>query len=92
MDRVAIGIDFGTESARAVLVEVASGRLVTTATFTYPHGVIDRALPGSTDHLPPDWALQHPEDWTLALETLLRAMVAGAPAEAKHADHPGNGK
>lgn len=82
MDRFTIGIDFGTESARAVLVEVASGRLVTTATFTYPHGVIDRALPGSTDHLPPDWALQHPEDWTLALETLLRAMAAGAPAEA----------
>ncbi|MDQ7844562.1 MAG: ribulokinase [Armatimonadota bacterium] len=76
-----IGIDFGTESARAVLVDVADGRLVTTATFAYPHGVIDRVLPGGAAPLPPDYALQDPQDWLEALEALLRQMAAAAPAE-----------
>jgi len=97
MDRYTIGIDFGTESARAVLVGASDGRLAATATFAYPHGVIDRVLPdgrglvGSEqpageqpagERLPPDWALQHPGDWVLALETLLRAMAATAPPDA----------
>ena len=79
MRRCTIGIDFGTESARAVLADVADGRLLTTATFAYPHGVIDRALPGSSTPLPPDYALQDPQDWLAALEMLLRQMAAAAP-------------
>ncbi len=82
MDRYAIGLDFGTESARAVLVGISDGRLAATATFAYPHGVIDRALPDAGARLPPDWALQHPGDWVLALETLLRAMATAAPPDA----------
>jgi len=80
--RYTIGIDFGTESVRAVLVDVADGRMAGTATYTYPHGVIDRALPDTEERLPPDWALQHPGDWVEALETLLRTLAAAAPAEA----------
>lgn len=75
MERHTIGIDFGTESARAVLVRVSDGHIAATATFAYPHGVIDRTLPGMEDRLPPDWALQHPGDWVEALEVLLRAMA-----------------
>ncbi|MDR7482156.1 MAG: ribulokinase [Armatimonadota bacterium] len=77
-----IGIDFGTESARAVLVRVADGTLAATATWAYPHGVIDRALPGGTRVLPPDWALQHPDDWLQALDALLRPMAAAVPPDA----------
>src|SRR2546425_3429801 len=75
MSKHTVGIDFGTESARAVLVDVTSGRVAATATVPFPHGVIDGSLPGQTEHLPPDWALQHPEDWLGALEHLLRAMA-----------------
>jgi L-ribulokinase len=82
MRRFAIGVDFGTESARGVLVDVGDGRIVTTATYAYPHGVIDRALPGADAPLPPDWALQHPGDWLEGLRVLLRAMAAAAPADA----------
>ena len=81
MPRYTIGVDFGTESVRAVLVDVADGRIVTTSTYAYPHGAIDRALPGIEQLLPPDWALQHPGDWIEGLTLLLRAMAAAAPPE-----------
>lgn len=81
MAHYTIGVDFGTESARAVLVDVADGRIAATATFAYPHGVLDRRLPGTDHRLPHDWALQHPQDWVEALEALLRPLANGAPAE-----------
>src|SRR5713226_8286690 len=80
MPKYTIGVDFGTESARAVLVDVRSGRVAATATAAYAHGVIDRTLPGRTDRLPPDWALQHPADWLQALEQVVRAMGTRAHA------------
>ena len=71
----AIGYDFGSESGRAVLVDVADGREVATATFAYPHVVIDRALPDGTK-LGHDWALQHPEDYLAVLEVTTRTVLA----------------
>lgn len=81
MAKYTIGIDFGTESARAVLVDVSTGKVAATATYRYPHGVIDHALPESTERLPPDWALQHPGDWLEALRDLLRQMAADGRGE-----------
>jgi L-ribulokinase len=74
-DASALGIDFGTESARAVLVRITDGSVLATEVYPYPHGVIDRVLPGTHEPLPPDWALQHPEDWLEALEHLLRQLA-----------------
>ena len=45
MARYAVGVDFGSESGRAVLVDVADGRSLATAVHPYAHGVIDDALP-----------------------------------------------
>jgi L-ribulokinase len=73
MTKYAIGIDFGTESGRAVLVDVADGREVATAVHPYAHGVIDERLPGSGIHLEPDWALQDPNDY---LEVFKHAVPA----------------
>ena len=58
-----IGVDFGTQSGRALLVEVATGREVATAIKEYPHGVMDEYLPDGTTRLDDDWALQHPQDY-----------------------------
>ena len=57
-----IGVDFGTESGRALLVDTRDGREVATAVHPYSHGVIDEHLPHNTQPLPPDWALQNPLD------------------------------
>ncbi len=63
-----IGIDFGTESARAVLVDVKNGDLAASAIYRYPHGVITEKLPNAEEKLEPDWALQHPKDYINALK------------------------
>lgn len=61
--RYALGLDFGTESVRAILVDVRTGRIGAHGVSAYAHGVIDRTLPGDSVALPPDYALQHPQDW-----------------------------
>ena len=61
--KYAIGVDFGTESGRAVLVDVSDGREVATAVYPYANGVIDETLPETEIRLEPDWALQDPQDY-----------------------------
>jgi len=63
-----IGIDFGTESARAILVNVNNGTIAASAIYRYSHGVITEKLPDSHIELGPDWALQHPIDYINALK------------------------
>jgi L-ribulokinase len=68
MAKYAIGIDYGTESGRAVLVDLADGREVAEHVTPYPHGVISETLPGSGLKLEHDWALQHPLDYIEVLK------------------------
>lgn len=73
-----IGIDFGTESGRAVLVDTADGRELATAVYQYANGVLDEHLPAPDDdvRLEPDWALQDPEDYIRTLrETVPRLLT-----------------
>jgi L-ribulokinase len=78
----AVGVDFGTESGRAVLLDLESGEERAVGVVRYPHGVIDRTLPGSDERLPPDWALQDPDDWIQVLEEAIAYVVAEADANA----------
>jgi L-ribulokinase len=70
-----IGIDFGTESGRALLVDVSDGREVATAVHPYGNGVIDEHLPGSDKPLPPDWALQDPNDYLEVIKQTVPAVL-----------------
>ena len=79
MAKYALGIDFGTESARALLVDVANGREVATHVVNYPHGVIDEQLP-TGPKLGKDWALQHPGDWLLTLRKSVRRVMKDSKA------------
>jgi L-ribulokinase len=81
--RLSLGLDFGTESGRALLVDVASGEEVASAVHRYADGVIDERLPGTSIELEPEWALQNPDDW---IEVLRHAVpeamrIAGAAPE-----------
>jgi len=58
-----IGVDFGTLSGRAVLVDVSTGEEIATSVKEYTHGVMSDYLPDNVTKLGHDWALQHPKDW-----------------------------
>jgi L-ribulokinase len=73
-----VGVDFGTLSARAVVVRVHDGAEIGTAVHEYRHGVIDRILPATGAALPTDWALQDPEDYLDTVRTAIPAAVAGS--------------
>jgi L-ribulokinase len=81
-DKFVIGIDFGTESGRVVVVRVRDGEEMGTALVAYPDGVFDEKLPGGV-RLEPDSALQNPRDYYLVLEKgVPRALKeAGVKAE-----------
>jgi L-ribulokinase len=71
----AIGVDFGTESGRVLLLDLGSGEEVATSVVRYPSEVIDRTLPGTGEQLPPDWALQDPDDWVTVIHTGVPAVL-----------------
>ena len=77
----AIGVDFGTASARSLLLNLASGEEEAVSEVSYRHGVIDEELPGG-GRLPLDWALHAPGDYTDALEAGIKAVLAERPDAA----------
>jgi L-ribulokinase len=76
----ALGVDFGTESGRALLLDLRIGEEVAVSEVRYAHGAIDRELPSTGEQLPPDWALQDPDDWVAVLETAIPAVLEQVPA------------
>lgn len=69
--KYAIGLDYGTESGRAVIVDLSNGEVAAQSVMNYPDGVIDDVLPGTTIELEPDWALQNPADYVeVFIETI----------------------
>ncbi|WP_153463795.1 ribulokinase [Sediminibacillus terrae] len=61
-EKYAIGVDFGSESGRAVLVSLNDGREIADHVTAYPHGVMTDQLP-TGEKLDLEWALQHPDDY-----------------------------
>lgn len=69
-----IGIDYGTLSGRAVLVNTRNGEMIASAVLEYPHSVMDSTLPDGTQ-LGVDWALQHPADYLEVLKQTIPAVL-----------------
>jgi L-ribulokinase len=71
MPRYTIGLDFGTNSCRALLVDVTSGRELASHVFSYPSGndgvIIDAAEP--------NLARQNPADYVLGLEATINGVI-----------------
>ena len=72
-----VGVDYGTESGRAVVVRVSDGAVLAEAVTPYRHGVMDRALPGGQP-LAAEWALQHPQDYLDVLQEAVPQALAAS--------------
>ena len=79
MGKYSIGIDFGSLSARAVLMDVETGAIAASAVYPYPHGIYETALPDGTP-LGPDSALQEAGDYWNALHALIPKVLSLAGA------------
>jgi len=73
MPRYTIGLDYGTNSVRSVLVNVANGREVATAVWGYEHG-IEGVILGND----PNLARQHPADYLKGAEAVIKRALADA--------------
>ena len=69
-----IGMDFGTLSARGVLIDAESGEELFEAVSEYKHGVMDRFL-HTGKPLPDGYALQHPGDYIDALASVTKELI-----------------
>jgi len=75
-----IGLDYGTGSVRAILVNTATGEEVATSTFDYPHGVGGVVISKKD----PNLARQHPADYEAgAIATVKAVLKAGAKRKVK---------
>jgi L-ribulokinase len=68
-----IGLDYGTNSVRTVIVDTADGREIATAVWGYAHGTQGVIL--SRD---PNLARQHPKDYVTGAEITLKQALAQA--------------
>jgi L-ribulokinase len=72
-----VGIDYGTNSVRAVVVDTADGRVVGTRVFDYPSGDQGVLLDPKQPHL----ARQNPADYVEGLRASVRDALTAADAE-----------
>ena len=78
--RYVLGIDFGTLSGRALLVDADTGEEIATAVHEYADGVIEESLPRDRQRLPPDTALQNPADYLAVLHKAVPKVLRQARA------------
>ena len=78
MPRYAIGLDFGTNSVRALVVNVTNGRQVGSAVWNYQHGTAGVIL-AKDPHL----ARQHPADYVKGTEESIKKALAAAKKQAR---------
>lgn len=79
-----LGVDYGTQSGRAVLVEVDTGNIVATSVKNYTHGVMDEYLPDGKTKLEPDWALEHPADYLEVLQVTIPSVLKESGVDAEN--------
>lgn len=72
--RYALGLDYGTNSCRCLIVDLSDGRELADAVFPYPSGEAGILL----DPRNPNLARQHPADYLKAAEESVRSALAEA--------------
>ncbi len=82
VEPLVIGVDFGTQAGRAVVVRVRDGAEVGAAVHPYANGVLGESLPNGRP-LPPGWALHVPVDYLEVLRTAVPQALRDAAAEPR---------
>jgi L-ribulokinase len=77
-EKYVIGVDYGTLSGRAVVVAVSDGKELGSGVLEYPHAVMDTTLAATGKKLPPEWALQDPNDYVEVLKHAVPAAIKDA--------------
>lgn len=72
--KFSIGVDYGTNSVRALIVDTASGEEIATSVFDYPSGTAGILL----DAKDPNLARQNPADYVQGFDTAVKRAVAAA--------------
>ncbi len=78
MPSYAIGLDFGTNSVRTLVVDAANGREVGTSVWGYEHGA-EGVILGND----PNLARQHPADYLKGAEVTIKAALSQSKRTAK---------
>lgn len=80
---LALGLDFGTESVRALLVSL-TGQEAASAVSRFTAGQITQRLPSTGETLPPNWALQDPRDWLRSAAAATKRALRDAAADPQN--------
>ncbi len=80
MNKYVLGLDFGTNSCRALIVDVSNGNELASSIFQYPSGEAGIIVDSSNPHL----ARQNPADYIIGIEfTIKNAIKAAKKIDSK---------
>lgn len=74
MAKYSIGLDFGTNSVRALIVDIANGNALGSAVYNYEHGDMGVVIDPKDPHV----ARQHPADYLTGIETTITEAIKQA--------------
>ncbi len=74
MSKYAIGLDYGTNSCRSLVVDISNGKELASHVFSYPSGEAGVIL----DKYDPNVARQNPSDYTVGIEVTIKEALVKA--------------
>lgn len=74
MSKYTIGVDFGQNSGRAILIDVDSGEQIAVSTYDYYYGIMNRNFIDGTP-LPHNWSIANPQDYLDVLNNVIRGVL-----------------
>ena len=80
MSKYAVGLDFGTNSCRSLIVDIKNGNELSTQVFNYPSG--DSGI--IVDSRNPNLARQNPADYILGIESTIKEAIEKAKSVDKN--------
>jgi L-ribulokinase len=76
--KYSIGVDYGSESGRVLIVNTNTGEIKGKHVIPYRHGVMTEKIPTNPTNIPKGSALQHPQDFLEVLEEGIPQAIASA--------------